>query len=189
MATKSESRSDFMRLMARVQAGDGDAARALYDVYGPYILRVVRRRLAARLRKQFDSIDFSQDVWASFFALAAEKCDFTDPGQLISLLTSIARNKVIEAVRRRVEAKKSGLMIEESLEKQLDRGAHMPGRQQTPSQILMDREAWTALLAAQPPVYRCVLLMLRNGKSPETIARELKISIRTVRRVISKLPL
>lgn len=187
MTTTSEPRSDFIRLMARVQAGDADAGRKLYEEYGPYILRAVRRRLAMRMRSQFDSMDFAQDVWASFFATTADKYDLTNPGQLIGLLTAIARNKVIAAVRQRVEAQKSGLMMENSLETHLDRGANLASPQQTPSQILMDREAWNALLANQPPVYRCILLMLRNGKRPETIAQTLKVSIRTVRRVMNKL--
>src|SRR5262245_45362173 len=187
MPTSLQPRSDFVRLMARVQAGDADAAKTLYEDYGPYILRAVRRRLAERMRSQFDSMDFAQDVWASFFATSADRYDLTNPARLIGLLTAIARNKVIAAVRQRVEAQKRGLKIENSLETQLDRGAHLPGPQQTPSQILMDREAWSAVLANQPPVYRCILLMLRKGKRPETIARELKISIRTVRRVASKL--
>src|SRR5262245_48767837 len=186
MTKTSEPRSDFVRLMARVQAGDADAARTLYEEYGPYIVRAVRRRLAMRLRSQFDSIDFAQDVWASFFATAPDKYDLTHPRQLISLLTAIARHKVIDAVRQRVESEKRNMMKVNPLQSQVYRGAHLPGPQQTPSQILMDREAWNALLADQPPVYRCILLMLRNGKTPETIANELKISIRTVRRVESK---
>ncbi len=189
MTTTLEPRSDFVRLMAAVQAGDADATRRLHEEYGPYILRAVRRCLAPRIRSRFDSMDFTQDVWASFFATTADKYDLTNPGQLIGLLTKMARHKVLMAVRQRVQGEKRKLVRENSLEAQLDGGVHLPGAQQTPSQFAMDKEAWDALLASQPPVYRCILLMLRNGKSHEIIAQELKVSLRTVRRVTNQLNL
>ena len=173
--------------MAAVQAGDADAKRRLYEEYGPHLLRAVRRRLAPRMRSAFDSMDFAQDVWASFFAASADKYDLTNPGQLISLLRAMARNKILEAVRQRVKGENRKPVRENSLEGLLDGGVHLPGPEQTPSQFALDEEAWHTVFASQPPVYRCILLMLRDGKSHETIAKELNVSLRTVQRVLNKL--
>ena len=182
-----EPRSEFVRLIAAVQNGDPDATRRLYDDYGPYILRAVRRRLHARMRTKFDSVDFAQDVWASFFADGIDKYELNSPEDLVRLLMKMARNKVLGTLRSRTQGQKHNIRTEKSLDAQLDGGAQVAAHQQTPSQIVMDKEAWNELLASQPPVYRCILLMLRDGKSHETIAQELNVSLRTVQRVISKM--
>ena len=187
MNSSLEPRSDFPRLIAAVQTGDADATRALYERYGPYILRAVRRRLHARMRSKFDSIDFAQDVWASFFADTVAKYDLDSPKQLIGLLTTMARNKVLESQRPRTQGQKHSLGRENSLDARMERGEHVAAEQQTPSQIAMGKEAWDILLARQPPVYRRILLLLRNGKSPETIAAGVGVSLRTVQRVMRKL--
>src|SRR5262249_44175004 len=61
-----EEVQEFAALMQRLAGGSQEAARELYDRYGPHIRRVVRRRLIPALRPKFDSIDFEQDVWKSF---------------------------------------------------------------------------------------------------------------------------
>lgn len=187
MTTSLESRSDFVRLIAKVQAGDEAAARKLYERYGPLIVRAVRRRLHARLRSKFDSIDFAQDVWASFFANAVDKYDLSSPAQLVTLLTTMARNKVAETARTRTRRQKYNIHREDSLEGRFGGAENLPAVQQTPSQIVMGREAWDQLLARLPPVYRRILLLLREGQSPEMIAQDLGLSPRTVQRVIRKI--
>ena len=59
--------SDFRTLLAGIRSGSEEAAWQLIEQYGPHIRRIVRRRLDRRLRSQFDSVDFVQAVWASFF--------------------------------------------------------------------------------------------------------------------------
>jgi len=178
--------SSFNELIAQVQAGNEAAAQRLFDEFGQHIMRAIRRRLHQRLRAQYDSMDFAQDVWKSFFTDAAQRYRLETPEQLIGLLTTMARNKVVESVRGRLGTRKRDLQREHSLERDVGGGDRFPGRQPTPSQIAMGREAWERLLAEQPPVYRRVLLLLREGKSPGTIAQELGISDKTVRRVILK---
>ncbi|MCI0680778.1 MAG: sigma-70 family RNA polymerase sigma factor [Gemmataceae bacterium] len=184
MTTSLESRSDFVRLIAKVQAGDETAARKLYERYGPVIVSAVRRRLDARLRSKFDSIDFAQDVWASFFTNVIDKYELSTPQQLVGLLTTMARNKVLQTQRRRTQRQKYNIEREASLQ---GRAELVPAAQQTPSQIVMDKEAWDRLLARQPPVYRRILLLLREGFPHEKIADDLGLSLKTVQRVIRKL--
>ena len=59
---------EFTTLLARVGAGDAEAGRQLYELYGGHVLNAVRRRLPSQMRSRFDSRDFCQDVWASVFA-------------------------------------------------------------------------------------------------------------------------
>ena len=177
----------FARLFALVQAGDNDAARQLCERYGPHLIRVVRRRLHPRLRSKFDSTDFTQDVWASFFTNVADKYDLDNPEDLIRLLTAMARNKVLQALRARTRLQKRAIGREVSLDDKDGGGDELVVVQQTPSQVAMREEAWHELLARQPPVTRRILLLLRRGQSHETIAADLGISLRTVQRLLRTL--
>ncbi len=79
----------FRTLMREAEAGSEDAARELYDTYMKYVLRCVRNRLWHRLRSKFDSQDFVQQVWASFFDDRGSLPDFQSPEDLIAYLQAI----------------------------------------------------------------------------------------------------
>ena len=89
--------ADFGTLMAQVQEGCTEAAQKLHEVYGPHILRAVRRRLHQRLRSKYDSLDFVQDVWASFFGDVPQKYTFAQPEDLVAFLSGMAQKKVAAA--------------------------------------------------------------------------------------------
>src|SRR5438093_3787651 len=61
------TQGEFTALMERVRRGSNGAAEELVARYGAHILRVVRAKLSKKLRPKFDSADFVQSVWASFF--------------------------------------------------------------------------------------------------------------------------
>ncbi len=177
---------DFQALMQRVLAGSDEAARELFDGYAPYLVHAIRSRLSARIRSKFDSQDFAQDVWASFFAESVEKRVFDTPDALVAFLTSLARNKVIDAVRQRTQTQKHDVKREQSIDSQRFDKDQLAADQVTPSQIVMGHEEWRAFLGKQPPVYRRMFILLRAGKTPIEIAKELGVHARTVRRVVSR---
>jgi len=172
----------FGTLIGLAQAGDEQAAQRLHDEYAHHILRAVRKRLHPTMRPQFDSLDFAQDVWASFFVTAGPEYLVQTPQQLVALLTAMARNKVAEKSRDRLMRYKRNVNRERGLGEGVAEKALVD--RTTPSQIAMGEEAWHKLLALQPPVYRRVLMLLRDGKTPAAIASEMKISSRTVQRVL-----
>src|SRR5438552_17620213 len=95
----AEEQASFADLMRRIQEGSEEAARQLVQQYGPHIFLVVRRRLPEKLRPRFDSADFVQSVWASFFANRAELGRFQNAENLIAFLVVLAQNKVIDETR------------------------------------------------------------------------------------------
>src|SRR4051812_2689698 len=97
--TDSPTYDDLIR---RVRAWDPDAASELIRDYEPAIRRAVRVRLAdARLGNLLDSMDICQSVLKSFFVRAAAgQYDLGSPEQLLKLLSSMARNKLITQARR-----------------------------------------------------------------------------------------
>src|SRR4051794_8225604 len=87
----------FGDLLGRVRAGDDAAAAELVRRYEPELRRAVRVRLRdQRLRRVLDSLDVCQSVLASFFVRAAlGQYELDTPDQLLRLLATMARNKVV----------------------------------------------------------------------------------------------
>jgi DNA-directed RNA polymerase specialized sigma24 family protein len=94
--------STFHDLIIRLRTGDAGAAAELVRRYEPTIRLIVRRRLSdPALRRVLDSMDICQSVLASFFLRAAVgQYQLDDPQQLLKLLATMARNKVLHEVAR-----------------------------------------------------------------------------------------
>jgi RNA polymerase sigma factor (sigma-70 family) len=179
---------EFASLMQRVREGSQDAARELAEVYGPHIFRVVRRRLNKKLRTKFDSSDFVQSVWASFFAVQPTVASFETPEALIGYLVAIARNKIVDEIRQRQVSVKRNINRERSLDGSAALQVEaLEARQPTPSQIAVAKEQWEGWLEKLPSHHQVVLHLLRQGNSQREIAAKLGLDTKTVRRVIQKI--
>jgi RNA polymerase sigma factor (sigma-70 family) len=189
----------FKDLMEKVRQGSPEASRELYDRYGHHILHVVRRRLHSRLRSKFDSLDFVQDVWASFFAAtaatpasgnAAEGGQrFESPSALAAFLATVARNKVAQAFRIRLGGRtKRNLNLENSLDGSAAfQAERLRGPDPTGSQVAVAKEAYDRLTSDQPSHHRRILELLHQGNSHADIAAKLGVNEKTIRRLIRKL--
>jgi RNA polymerase sigma-70 factor (ECF subfamily) len=89
--------------MSRVRQGDADAANELIRHFEPEIRLEVRVRLRVqdgRVRRLFDSMDITQSVLGSFFAgVAVGRYRPQHPKQLLGLLITMTRNKLLTQVR------------------------------------------------------------------------------------------
>jgi RNA polymerase sigma factor (sigma-70 family) len=170
--------------MARLDARSPDAASELVQQYGDVILRVIRSRLNRLLRRQLDSQDLQQIVWASFFAHRDLYSRFDTPEQLLAFLRSIAANKVIDECRRRIAAARRSRLRERGLD-----SSGIPsldvfvGREPSPSAAVGVRDQ----LAQLSPQERRIVEMRVAGESNVHIAEELRVSERTVYRVLQAL--
>ena len=104
------SDAQFTDLLNRTRNGDQDAARALVKEYEPEIRRAARMRLTdPQLRRIVDSMDICQSVFGRFFRSATDgSFDLERPEQLLVLLITMTRNRVIDEHRRQSAAKRSG---------------------------------------------------------------------------------
>jgi RNA polymerase sigma factor (sigma-70 family) len=175
---------EFPRLVERLRAGDPAAADALYRRYGPFLRAAVRRQLHPRLRTRYDSLDFVQDVWASFLALPAGRYTFATADALLEFLSRVAYYKTVEGFRRRFETQRDNVNREVPLEGRIKAlGSGDP----TPSQYAVAGEELDRLLSGLPPGYRVIVERLREGYTHEDIARMAGVSRSTVERVIRRL--
>src|SRR5246127_2015445 len=98
--------SDVHGFLARIQAGDEEAARELLRRFEAEVRLVVRRQLPRLLRSRFDSLDFLQSVWGSFFRrMRTAPTEFEDSRHLVAFLARAAKNKVIDEYRRAASRK------------------------------------------------------------------------------------
>jgi RNA polymerase sigma-70 factor (ECF subfamily) len=96
------AQAGFADFIQRIRRGDAQAARELVQENEKVIRREVRFHLVDRgLCRLFDSMDVCQSVLASFFVRsAAGEYDLQCPAQLVKLLITMVRNKLISTARR-----------------------------------------------------------------------------------------
>jgi RNA polymerase sigma factor (sigma-70 family) len=185
--SKSEQQ-EFAELMERVRQGSEDAVRELLDKYGPYVVWAVRKKLNKQMRSKVDSVDFTQAVWASFFANRALAERLDRPEALIAFLVQVAKNKVVDEFRRLFHTQKHNLNRERSLAGSAAfEAGQLAGRVPTPSQIAVTNELQDKLLAGHPPHYQQILEYRRLGMTQEEIAARMNLSVRTIQRAMQKL--
>ncbi len=156
----------FRELMRRVRAGDEQAAAELLALYGPEIRRAIRVHLTnPRLNPILESVDIFQSVLASFFAkLAAGAYDLDRPDQLIGLLVTMARHKIIDYARKPDQRR--------TTTQDTDLWQSLAGPDGCPDQLLAHQEllaqVWARLSDAEARLAR----LRADGRSWEEIAAE-----------------
>jgi RNA polymerase sigma factor (sigma-70 family) len=191
-----DSRDDFEAMMCRVRAGCPEAAQEVFDRYSPHVRRVVRRHLAKRLRRQYDSHDFLQAVWASFFMTPPDRYTFDQPADLVNFLSRVAANKVIEVFRQQFQTLKNDIRRELPIERLIPGesptgpaavAAEPAGRDPSPSQLAIAEERWELLLRDQTPQSRLVLELLRQGHTYSEVAERTGVHPKVIQRLVRRL--
>lgn len=175
--------AQFTDLMSRARKGDEQAALALVQEYEPEIRRAARLRLTdPKLRRIVDSIDICQSVFGRFFRSAAEgSFELESPAQLLLLLTTMTRNRVIDEHRRQTTAKRANLEFNESVD---------------PEQLIVDspgprtaaaaRELLEEVRSRMTPLELAVADLRGAGRSWEEIAGELNESAEKLRKLLER---
>ena len=158
----------FTEFLARVRAGDEQAARELVRRYEAAIRLEVRVRLRQRqLRRFFDSMDICQSVLASFFVRAAlGQFDLNGPDDLLRLLVTMTRNKLAYHVRKERAHCRDYRRVEDVPVRQVEEAAATPG----PDQAATGREALQRFRARLSEEERRLADLRGEGRSWEEIA-------------------
>jgi RNA polymerase sigma factor (sigma-70 family) len=179
--------ADFQSLLARFRGGDRSAADELCRRFGPHIRVVVRRRLDRGLRVRFDSLDFVQDVWASFLTTPPDRYDFATPAALLGFLVRVARDKVADAARRPEARSGIGNNDAHPLIRNDEVLDELRSPDPTPCESAVAVEEWERILGRFPPGYRVILERLRDGYTHEDIAQMSEVCVNTVKRIVRRL--
>ncbi len=148
---------------------------------------MVRRQLPRLLRSRFDSLDFLQSVWGSFFRrMRSAPTEFEDSRHLVAFLARAAKNKVIDEYRR-AGSRKNDMHREEPLWADGRRARDLPDPIDSPSEVAEAHEVFGRLRELVPEEKRSILEMKAEGLSSKDIGERLGISERTVQRVLEDL--
>jgi RNA polymerase sigma-70 factor (ECF subfamily) len=185
----ADTPQEFQALLQRLREGDPAAAQALLDRYGPLVLSVVRRMLHRKMRSKYDSQDFVQDVWASFFTRPAGEQPEPQPAAFAAFLARMARNKVIDAYRKGARRPRPGAARRE---RSLDGSAafvrdEKTAASPTASQEAVARDELERLKRGHPEHCQRILSLLALGHTNLEIADRLGVNEKTVRRLIRRL--
>jgi RNA polymerase sigma factor (sigma-70 family) len=186
----SESASDpesFRALIDRVRAGDEQAAAELVRHYEPAIRRAARVRLVdTRLNRLLDSMDICQSVMASFFVRAAlGQFDLDTPDQLLRLLATMTRNKLVGHVKGQAAARRDFRRLtaaQGAHDGEPDGIAQIAGQYPTPSRDVAARELLDEALRRLSPDERRILDFREQGGQWAQIATELGSSPEALRK-------
>jgi RNA polymerase sigma-70 factor (ECF subfamily) len=149
---------------------------------------MVRNRLSRKLRTQFDSMDFVQQVWTSFFTgLKENPRRFENAQHLRCFLAGVAKNKVLQEHRRRTMTAKFQIEREEPL--YVRRGDQvvprdLVGPEPTPSKHAQASERFRQLTEGRPSHEVEVIKLRRQGWTFAEISARTQLSERTIRRII-----
>jgi RNA polymerase sigma-70 factor (ECF subfamily) len=181
---------DISDLIARAKAGDETAIGEFLTRFEPEVRIMVRGRLPKLLRTRFDSMDFVQAVWQSFFAdLRSSSRQFENVHHLRGFLAGVARNKVYEEHRRLTRTKKHALAREQSL--YVRRGSRevelaLISPEPTPSQAVQASDRLAQLVAGCSPLEAQVITLRHQEMTLHEIAKRTGRSERSVRRIIDE---
>lgn len=163
---------DFAEFIARIRRGDQRAAAELVARYEPVIRREMRLQLDDQnLVRAFDSMDVCQSVLASFFVrTAAGEYQFDSAAQLLSLLVTMTRNKLISAARREFRQRRDLRRRAPQARTALD---SIPDKRPTPAQELDQRELLDRIYARLTPEELRISRLRSCGAAWDEIAAEL----------------
>lgn len=179
--------TSFTELFALVKSGDADAAQELVRQYEPEIRRVVRVRLTdSKLRRLVDSIDICQSVLAGFFVrTAAGQYDLETPEELLRLLVTMAKNRVVDMARYSQAARRDGrrnVGMEDHNGDALELKAVGPG----PESVIVNRELVDAVRSRLSGEELEIMQLRSDGRNWDEIAATLGEKSNAVRMRLSR---
>jgi RNA polymerase sigma factor (sigma-70 family) len=169
-------------LLDKLCRGDAETAERVFLAYEPYLRMVVRRKLSARLRAKFDSMDVVQSVWVDLMrGFRDAGWHFENGVQLRAFLVRATRNRFIDRLRQH----RNALRLERRMPSaENDAEALPPSCLPGPSELAQANELWKQLLAACPPAHHEVLRLKRQGLPLAEIAAQTGLHASSIRRIL-----
>ena len=177
-------------LLARVHAGDEDAAAAVFHRYLDGLIAMAATHLSHRLARRLDPEDVVQSAYRSFFTKARDgRYVLQRSGDLWRLLVGITLHKLQHQVQRHTAGKRAlakeqrATSSDDSEAGQVDLAV---AREPTPLEAAALADEVESILRQFDADKRPILELRLQGHNQAEIADQLKCSERTVRRVLDQ---
>jgi RNA polymerase sigma factor (sigma-70 family) len=175
-----------IELLARVRAGDEQAADELFQRFAERLVAVASARLSAKLARRVDAEDVVQSAYRSFFVNVRDgRYALQRSGDLWRLLVGITINKVQHQAEHHTAGKRSIGKEQQAAEESGEGLAFVAlAREPNPFEAAALTDEVESLLRQLEPHHRPILELRLQGANQAEIAAELQCSERTVRRVL-----
>jgi len=159
---------EFTQFVHQIRLGDGQAAEELIRRYESAIRVAVRTKMTdPSLKRELESMDICQSVFASFFLRAAAgQYDLSNQKNLVGLLVRMAQNKLAMQVRKQHQQCRDTRKNQEFEAGPIDHA----GRDATPSRIVAGQEMWGKVQAQLSQEERDIVSRRASGEGWEQIA-------------------
>jgi RNA polymerase sigma factor (sigma-70 family) len=176
------------RMIGGLRTGDSRVLHDFWQHFGPMLERLADRNLAPAMRRRLGPEDVAQSVCRTFIRRAQEgQFDFGSGNELWRLLCAITLTKVREKTRHHMR-KKRGLQNEVALGGSEESGTGFTPAADDPSPVA--EAEFADLLQAAIAVFsdeeRQMLELRLQGYQHEEIAQQLRCSVRTVGRILTR---
>lgn len=177
-------------LLARWQAGDQQAATALFHRYADRLIALARSRVSGHLTHRVDPEDVVQSAYRSFFADARKgRYASSAGGELWQLLVSITLHKLHKQINRLRTQKRSVAREQHLPDAGALHGLHAAVLAQEPSPVeaVALTDEVEQLMRRLDSVERQILQLRLQGHNLGEIADQVNCSERTIRRALDEI--
>jgi RNA polymerase sigma-70 factor (ECF subfamily) len=188
--TAQSSGDSFAEVMARLRAGEAEAAAQVFRRFQHRLIALARSRLEARLRPKLDPEDVLQSVYKSFFLrCAGGELQLDSWDGLWGLLTVITLRKCGRWSERFHAALRdvSREVVPPAGEEEAGAAWEALDREPAPAEIAMLAETVEALLRDLGERDRAIVTLTLQGCSVAEVSAQLGRPQRTVYRVLERL--
>jgi RNA polymerase sigma factor (sigma-70 family) len=170
-------------VLEKLCSGDPAAVERVFVAFEPYLRMVVRKKLPARVRAKFDSMDIVQSVWADLLrGFREDAWRFADLAHLRAFLVKLTCNRLVDRLRRH----RTAVARERPLGELADADelvSRLPG----PSELVQANELGERMLALCPPAHRAIVRMRMRGTPVAEIATRVGLHVGSVHRILQEL--
>lgn len=177
--------TEFAALIQRVRSGDAEAATELVRRYEPEVRRLVRVRLTSpRLGRVIDTADICQSVLANFFVrVTAGQFELENPEQLLKLLVTMARNKLLDHLRKQRADRRDDRRLQASSPAAL---ATLPDGGASPSELVARQDVLEQVRQRLSDEERALMESRMQGRDWAAIAVEQRGSAEALRKKLTR---
>jgi RNA polymerase sigma-70 factor (ECF subfamily) len=170
-------------LLEKLCRGDAAAAERVFLAFEPYLRMVVRKKLPARLRAKFDSMDVVQSVWADVLCGFREAgWRFADEAHLRAFLVKLTRRRFIDHFRQHRTA-----VARECPLGEIEQAEQPRSRLPSPSEVVQADELSHRLLTLCAPSHREIVRLRLHGIPVAEIAVRTGLHVGSVHRILHEL--
>ncbi|QEG02138.1 RNA polymerase sigma factor [Stieleria maiorica] len=173
--------ADFAAFQDRLQRGEADAVRKLFDDYSRRLVYLAGKNIHPALLKRFDGEDIVQSVFRTFFRRhEAGGFQIAHSQQLWQLLVTLTLRKTRSHARKHT-ADQRDAQAERAVRDDMQMLSHQPSAEDA----LALWEEIDLVIEGLPPKTGEIIAMRLEGRSKSEIAGQLQVSRQTIHRILN----